>query len=214
MRFPQCSWLVTRSFTGSAYDHAVIIAPVDAIAELLRSDGARDYLGEPVTVAAHLLQAGALAEADGAPPALVAAALLHDVGHLRGADPSVAELSGRELMAGTDNRHGARGAVWLSQWFPPAVTEPVRLHVAAKRYLCAVEPCYLALLSQASVYTLSVQGGPMTEDEARGFAAHPYAAGAVAVRRWDDQAKDPAAAVPGFDHFRPLLQSLARGITA
>lgn len=187
----------------------MIIAPVGAIAELFGSAGAREYLGEPVTVAAHLLQAGALAEAAGAPPALVAAALLHDVGHLRGADPSVAEPSGRELMAGNDNRHGARGAAWLAQWFPPAVTEPVRLHVAAKRYLCAVEPSYFALLSQASVYTLSVQGGPMTDAEAREFAAHPYAADAVAVRRWDDQAKDPAAVVPDFEHFRPLLAELA-----
>jgi len=186
----------------------MIIAPVDAIAELFTSEGARDYLGEPVTVAAHLLQAGALAEAAGAPPALIAAALLHDVGHLRGADPSAVELSGRELMAGTDNRHGHRGAAWLSQWFPADVTEPVRLHVGAKRYLCAVEPSYFALLSQASVYTLSVQGGPMTAEEAREFAALPYAADAVRVRRWDDQAKDPLAAVPDFDHYRPLLTDL------
>jgi gamma-butyrobetaine dioxygenase len=114
-------------------------------------------------------------------------------------------------MAGNDNRHGYRGAAWLSGWFPLAVTEPVRLHVAAKRYLCAVEPSYFALLSQASVYTLSVQGGPMTATEAREFAAHPYAVDAVRVRRWDDQAKDPLAEVPDFDHFRPLLDQLAAG---
>jgi gamma-butyrobetaine dioxygenase len=189
----------------------VTAAAVGAIAELFGSAGARDYLGEPVTVAAHLLQAGALAQAAGAPPALVAAALLHDVGHLRGADPSAAELSGADLMAGRDNRHGARGAAWLSAWFPAVVTEPVRLHVAAKRYLCAVEPSYFALLSPASVYTLSVQGGPLSEARAREFEALPYAADAVAVRRWDDQAKDPAAAVPGFSHFVPLLESLLRG---
>jgi phosphonate degradation associated HDIG domain protein len=183
--------------------------PVDAIAELFGSEGARDYLGEPVTVAEHLLQAGALAKAAGAPPAQIAAALLHDVGHLRGAGLSVSEPSGRDLMAGTDNRHGYRGAAWLAQWFPAAVTEPVRLHVAAKRYLCAVDPSYFLLLSQASVYTLSVQGGPMTEAEARDFAAHPYAAEAVEVRRWDDQAKDPAAHAPDFAHFRPLLTRLA-----
>jgi len=187
----------------------MITGPVDAIAELFGSAGARDYLGEPVTVAAHLLQAGAIAEADGAPPALVAAALLHDVGHLRGADVAVAEVSGRELMAGSDNRHGARGAAWLARWFAPAVTEPVRLHVAAKRYLCAVEPSYFALLSQASVYTLAVQGGPMSTAEAREFEASQYAADAVRVRRWDDQAKDPAAVVPGFGHYRPLLAELS-----
>jgi gamma-butyrobetaine dioxygenase len=187
-----------------------IMSPVDAIAELFASAGAADYLGEPVTIATHLLQAGALAQAADAAPALVAAALLHDVGHLRGADALAdgIESSGRDLMAGSDNDHGERGAQWLAQWFPAAVTEPVRLHVAAKRYLCAAEPGYFALLSPASVYTLSLQGGPMTAAEATAFAAGPRAAGAVAVRRWDDAAKDPAAEVPGFAWYRPLLEGL------
>lgn len=187
-----------------------IMSPLDLIAELLGSAGAGDYLGESVTIAEHLYQAGALAEAAGAPPALVAAALLHDVGHLRGADllADGIEVSGRDLMAGVDNNHGDRGAAWLAQWFPPAVTEPVRLHVAAKRYLCAVEPGYFALLSPASVYTLSVQGGPMTPAEARAFEANPQAGDAIAVRRWDDAAKDPAVVAPGFAHFRPLLADL------
>ena len=190
---------------------SMIMSPVDAIAELFASEGAADYLGEPVTVAAHLLQAGARAEADGAPPALVAAALLHDVGHLRGADADAqaVELSGRELMVGHDNNHGDRGAQWLSaQRFPVSVTEPIRLHVAAKRYLCATEPSYFGQLSEASVYTLSVQGGLMTDAEAREFEREPHAADAIAVRRWDDQAKDPSADVPDFDHYRRLLASL------
>jgi gamma-butyrobetaine dioxygenase len=190
------------------------MSPVDRITGLFGSDGAADYLGEPVTVAQHLIQAGMLAEAAGAAPALIAAALLHDVGHLRGADPLAddAELSGRELMAGTDNDHGDRGAAWLAQWFPPAVTEPVRLHVAAKRYLCAVEPGYFELLSPASVYTLSVQGGPMTAAEARAFEANPYARDAISVRRWDDAAKDPDAVTPGLEHFLPLLTGLLTGL--
>jgi gamma-butyrobetaine dioxygenase len=189
---------------------STIMSPVDRLAELFASEGAADYLGEPVTVAQHLLQAGALAQGAGAPPALVAAALLHDAGHLRGADPLAEEqeASGRELMAGTDNDHGERGAAWLARWFGPAVTEPVRLHVAAKRYLCATEPGYFALLSPASVYTLSLQGGPMTPAEAAAFASGPGAADAVAVRRWDDAAKDPAAEVPGFAWYRPLLRGL------
>jgi gamma-butyrobetaine dioxygenase len=189
----------------------MIMSPVDAIAELFASEGAADYLGEPVTVAEHLLQAGALAEAAGAPSALVAAALLHDVGHLRSADSQAGgiELSGRELMAGTDNNHGDRGAQWLSsQRFPASVTEPIRLHVAAKRYLCATEPSYFGRLSEASVYTLAVQGGPMGDAEAREFEREARAADAIAVRRWDDQAKDPSAEVPAFDHYRPLLASL------
>jgi gamma-butyrobetaine dioxygenase len=188
---------------------STIMSPVGRLAELFASEGAADYLGEPVTVAQHLLQAAALAAA-AAPPTLVAAALLHDAGHLRGADPQAdeTELSGRELMAGRDNDHGERGAAWLARWFPAAVTEPVRLHVAAKRYLCAAEPGYLALLSPASVRTLSVQGGPMSPAGAAAFAAAPYAADAIAVRRWDDAAKDPAADVPGFDRYRPLLEGL------
>jgi gamma-butyrobetaine dioxygenase len=188
---------------------SMIMSPVDAIAELFASEGAADYLGEPVTVAEHLLQAGARAEAAGAPPALVAAALLHDVGHLRGADARAdVELSGRALMTGSDNNHGDRGSVWLAQWFPASVCEPVRLHVAAKRYLCATEPSYFGQLSEASVYTLSVQGGPMTDAQALEFEREPHAADAITVRRWDDQAKDPSADVPGFDHYRPLLSSL------
>ena len=189
---------------------STMMSPVARLAELFESAGAGDYLGEPVTIAQHLLQAAALAAAAAAPPALIGAALLHDVGHLRGADPLAGEatLSGRDLMAGTDNDHGDRGAAWLARWFPPALTEPVRLHVAAKRYLCAAEPGYFATLSQASVYTLSVQGGPMTEAEARAFAAVPFAADAIAVRRWDDLAKDPDATVPAFPHYRALLEGL------
>jgi gamma-butyrobetaine dioxygenase len=185
-----------------------------AIAALLATAGARDYLGEPVTVLGHLLQAAALAEAAGAPPALVAAALLHDAGHLVEAD-GTAGLSGAELMAGRDNDHGERGAAWLAHWFGPEVTGPVRLHVAAKRYLCGTDPGYHGLLSQASRYTLEVQGGPMGQQEARAFEALAGHREAIAVRRWDDQAKDPAARPPGLEHFLPLLDGLARcgGIT-
>ena len=181
--------------------------PFDAIAGLLATAGARDYLGEPITVLEHLLQAGAQAEAAGAAPAVVAAALLHDVGHLLEADGS-AGLSGAGLMAGRDNDHGQRGAAWLASWFGPQVTEPVRLHVAAKRYLCGTDPAYYGLLSQASRYTLTVQGGPMTAQEARAFEELPAHRDAIAVRRWDDQAKDRDARVPGLEHYRPLLEAL------
>jgi gamma-butyrobetaine dioxygenase len=167
---------------------------IDAIAELFAGPGARDYLGEAVTIGEHMRQAAALAEAAGAPAPLVAAALLHDVGHLR-----------RE----SDARHGSGGARWLARWFGAAVTEPVRLHVAAKRYLCAAEPGYLALLSPESVRTLALQGGPMTPEQAAAFEAVPHARDAVAVRRWDDEAKDPAITPPAFASFVPLLESLA-----
>ena len=168
---------------------------IEAIAELFAGPGARDYMGEPVTIGIHMRQAGALAEAAGAEQPLVAAALLHDLGHLR-QEP--------------DSRHGDAGAQWLRQWFGPAVTEPVRLHVAAKRYLCASEPGYYGRLSAESVRTLAVQGGPMTADEVTAFEALPFARDAVAVRRWDDEAKDPAVTPPEFSHFEPLLRAVAR----
>ncbi len=176
--------------------------PVTIITGLFDSEGAADYLGEPVTQAAHMLQAAALAERDGAPGALVVAALLHDVGHFTGT------VTGRDLMRGTDNRHSEQGANWLAQWFGPDVTEPVRLHVDAKRYLCATEPGYLDQLSPASVYTLGVQGGPMAGAELAAFEARPHAAAACRVRRWDDAAKDPAAGHPPLGHFVPLLRGL------
>jgi len=178
--------------------------PVQIIAGLFASEGAAGYLGEEVSQAAHMLQAASLAEADGAGPALIAAALLHDVGHFTGA------VTGHDLMRGTDNEHGDAGAAWLAQWFGEQVTEPVRLHVDAKRYLCAAEPGYAATLSAASVYTLGVQGGPMQGAELSEFEAHPHAPAAIRLRRWDDAAKDPAAKVPGFEHYRPILAGLLR----
>jgi gamma-butyrobetaine dioxygenase len=177
---------------------------VRTIGELFANEGAADYLGEAVTQSAHMLQAAALAEKAGAPPALVAAALLHDVGHFTGT------VTGRDLMLGTDNRHSDQGANWLAQWFGPEVTEPVRLHVAAKRYLCAVEPGYFERLSPASVYTLGVQGGPMRGDELTEFEASPFAQDACQVRRWDDDAKDPDTPAPSFEHFAPVLEGLLK----
>jgi gamma-butyrobetaine dioxygenase len=168
---------------------------VETIGELFAGPGARDYLGEPVSIGEHMLQAGTLAEAAGVEGPLVAAALLHDIGHLR---------------SEAEGRHGEAGARWLSQWFGEAVTEPVRLHVAAKRYLCAVDAGYFGLLSAESVRTLSLQGGAMSTAEVAAFEALPYARDAVAVRRWDDQAKDPAVAPPRFAHFAPLLEALVR----
>jgi predicted HD phosphohydrolase len=201
---------------------------VAVIAGLFASEGAADYLGEPVSQAAHLLQAAVLAEREQAGDALIAAALLHDVGHFAGrlslfrplisgsqyagspGEEEKGSSSGRDLMHGTDNRHAESGASWLARWFGEEVTEPVRLHVAAKRYLCATEPGYAAVLSPASVYTLRVQGGPMQGAELAEFEADRYSAAAIRVRRWDDAAKDPRAQVPPFEHFVPVLRALAR----
>jgi gamma-butyrobetaine dioxygenase len=166
---------------------------IEELSELFAGPGAGEYLGEPVSIGQHMLQAGALAEASGAEPHLIAAALLHDVGHLRNE---------------TDSRHGDKGAEWLGQWFGPAVTEPVRMHVQAKRYLCATEADYYGKLSEESVRTLRLQGGIMTAAEAEAFRESPYAADAVAVRRWDDEAKEPDAVPEPFAHYKDLLEAL------
>jgi gamma-butyrobetaine dioxygenase len=190
------------------------VTPVRQLADLFDGPGAAEYLGEPVTIGVHMRQAGALAAAAGAAPELIAAALLHDIGHLRGPRGDAGGLSplaSTALASTADGGHGDEGAEWLSQWFGPAVTEPVRLHVAAKRYLCAAEPDYFARLSAESVRTLAVQGGPMGAAQAAEFKALRYAHDAVAVRRWDDAAKDAGVEPPAFGHFAGLLHRLLRG---
>jgi phosphonate degradation associated HDIG domain protein len=173
---------------------------IDEIFARLGSRGGAMYGGEAVTQLQHALQAATLARREGAPATLVAAALLHDYGHL------VAEDEGAALR-GVDRRHEEAAANHLAAWFPPAVTEPIRLHVAAKRYLCAVDPDYLAGLSPASVASLAVQGGPFSAEEARRFRAGPHAEAAIRLRIWDDTAKDPAIETPPLADFRGEVEA-------
>jgi gamma-butyrobetaine dioxygenase len=126
----------------------------DEVLSIYARSGAALYFGEPVTVSEHCLQAAHFAQAAGAPEALVIAALLHDVGHLIEAVPD--DIGDWK----TDARHEVTGSRWLAARFGPAVYEPVRLHVPAKRYLCASDPGYFSKLSSASVLTLGLQGGP------------------------------------------------------
>jgi phosphonate degradation associated HDIG domain protein len=168
---------------------------------LLADKGASDYGGEPVTQLAHALQSAAMAEADGASDALVVAALLHDLGHLIDADVSHA--------VGGERWHETLGARALGRWYGPEVTEPVRLHVLAKRYL-ARDPDYLASLTDESKRTLGFQGGPFSDGEAEGFLGLPHAEDAIRLRQWDDRAKDPAADVPGLEHYAARVAALRR----
>jgi len=170
-----------------------------------RSPAALRLYDEAVTELDHALQCAALARADGAGPASVAAALLHDVGHLV-LDDNVAITD--ELTA--DAHHERAGARYLSTWFDRTVTAPVALHVAAKRYLCAIDPEYLDSLSPSSIRSLALQGGPMDRDERSAFELRPHSADAVALRRWDDEAKVAGLDVPPFDSYADLLVSLAR----
>lgn len=180
---------------------------VDRIARLFAEQGSQAYLGEPVSISEHMLQSAHVAELDGAPPALVVAALLHDLGHL------VHGMADDAADHGIDTVHEEAGADWLAPHFGPEVTEPIRLHVAAKRYLCATDAGYLAQLSPASIHSLGLQGGPYSPAEAVAFAATPFALDAVAVRRWDDTGKLPGQVVPGFEHFRPTLDACRRPST-
>jgi phosphonate degradation associated HDIG domain protein len=172
---------------------------IDRLLQLYTEAGQGAYFGEAVSEVEHALQTAHLAERAAVDDELVAAALLHDVGHLlHGLPEDIAEK-------GIDGRHEEGGAAWLERHFGPAVASPVRLHVAAKRYLCAVEPTYQASLSEASRLSLRLQGGPMTAAEVEQFEREPYHADAVALRRWDDGAKVPGRVVPGLEHYRDRL---------
>jgi phosphonate degradation associated HDIG domain protein len=167
--------------------------------------GRAAYHGEAVSQVEHALQSAHLAEAEGATDALVVAALLHDVGHL---------ISGHDEDAADqciDDRHEVAGAAWLSCRFGSGVVEPIRLHVAAKRYLCVVEPDYFLGLSPASRRSLELQGGPFRAEERAAFEANPHHRAAVRLRRWDDAAKVPGLAVPGLDHYLDRIEAAASG---
>ncbi|HEV8391164.1 MAG TPA: HD domain-containing protein [Dongiaceae bacterium] len=161
----------------------------------------RDTYGEGVSQLEHALQCASCAERDGASDALIAATLLHDIGHLIHALPQ--DIADR----GIDAQHESLGSAFLSQYFGPDVTEPVRLHVAAKRYLAATERGYFDLLSPASVQSLHLQGGPMSVEERVRFAAERFAEDAVRLRRWDDEGKIVGAKTPDLAHFERYLNA-------
>ncbi len=158
-------------------------------------DGSRR---EPVTALQHALQCAQLAEWAQADDTLVAAALLHDIGHFIAAEDDEQ----------VDDRHEMVALPYLASRFGPAVLEPIRLHVAAKRYLVATDPAYLGGLSSASVHSLGLQGGAMTADEVAAFEATPFAMDAAQLRRWDDLAKQPGQLTPSLGYYLALLDDL------
>ena len=178
------------------------MSSAEEIIDLLGSRGGSQYGGEAVTQIEHALQAAALAEREQAPATLIVAALLHDVGHL------LHNLPDHAPDDGIDDRHETSAGHYLRKLFPPAVTEPVRLHVAAKRYLCAVESEYLGLLSQPSLVSLRLQGGPMSAAEVNEFEQLPFWQDAVRLRKWDDEAKDPNFVTPPLSHFAKYVREV------
>jgi [1-hydroxy-2-(trimethylamino)ethyl]phosphonate dioxygenase len=179
------------------------VSIADEIIVLYALRGGDVYFGEPVSQLEHALQTAFQAEQEGASDTLIAAALLHDIGHLLHKPPE--DIADH----GVDGRHEQVGVMWLARYFPAAVTEPIRLHVAAKRYLCAMDSEYQRGLSAASIRSLALQGGPMSDEEAREFEGSPYARECLRLRRWDDLAKVRGSKAPGLPQYRYLLKKLS-----
>jgi phosphonate degradation associated HDIG domain protein len=176
---------------------------IEDIRQLYASHGGIAYSGEPVTQLEHALQSGMLAEQAGASEELVVAAFLHDLGHLlnlQGDSPTV---------QGIDDQHQYFALPFLRRVLPEAVLEPIRLHVDAKRCLCAIDPEYFGKLSADSVRSLKLQGGVFSQEEAQAFLAKPYAQDALQLRRWDDRAKVEGLETPDLTHYVELVAEVA-----
>jgi phosphonate degradation associated HDIG domain protein len=194
----------------NAVTHVPYASVADGLArieELFRTLGQRAYSGEPVSQLEHALQSAALAQAAGAAEPLVAAALLHDLGHL------VNDQGETPTERGVDDLHQFHGAHYLKPLFGREVLEPIRLHVAAKRYLCATRPGYQDALSPDSKRSLALQGGAFSADEAEVFGQSAHAAAAVALRLWDDEAKVAGMKTPTLADYLPLLARCAAAET-
>ncbi|TDA43144.1 phosphonate degradation HD-domain oxygenase [Burkholderia pyrrocinia] len=177
---------------------------VEEIHGLYREHGHVAYNGEPVTQLEHALQSGLLAEEAGADEALVAAAFLHDIGHLlnrQGETPSA---------RGIDDLHQYYVLPFLRPLFSDAVLEPIRLHVDAKRCLCRADAGYFESLSPDSVRSLALQGGIFSEEETGAFLRRPFAEDALRLRRWDDTAKEAGKVTPDLDHYMEIVARQVR----
>jgi len=181
---------------------------IDLIVDIFDRRGADSYLGETVTMSEHMLQAALLAEEAGAGDDMIAAALLHDIGHYTNEFPENA------LERGIDNRHDEAGAAILAPFFPDIVTSCVRYHVEAKRYLCATDPTYFGQLTPASVQTLDLQGGPMDKKEIEEFRRIPYLDAIIQVRKWDEGGKVAGKSTPPIAHYTPVLQRVVEAFAA
>ncbi len=177
---------------------------VEKIVEIFEKHGDEEYLGEPVTMAEHMLQAAHFAREAGETDEIVVAALLHDIGHF------TSDLGTFSMADVEDRYHEDAGARFLAAHFPSVVVDCCKHHVAAKRYLCATDPSYFAKLSEASVHSLNLQGGPMDAAEVTAFEQEPNLGAIVRVRLYDDQGKDPDLEVPALPAYHSLLETCAR----
>ncbi|MGC3936814.1 (R)-1-hydroxy-2-trimethylaminoethylphosphonate oxygenase [Roseobacter sp. EG26] len=179
------------------------LTPANIVAfleDIFERRGGEEYLGEPVTMAEHMLQGATLAERSGQDEIIIVAALLHDIGHF------TSEFGTFSMEDTEDRHHEDAGADVLQAFFPTLVTDCVRFHVAAKRYLCATRSEYFARLSAASVHSLNLQGGPMSAQEVSAFETNPNLREIIAVRYLDDAGKHADMETPAFAHFAPMVQ--------
>ena len=172
------------------------------IADIFERHAAVEYLGEPVTIAEHMLQGATLAERAGHDDEIIVGALLHDIGHF------TSEFGAFTMEDTEDRHHEDAGAKVLERFVPAVIVDCARHHVAAKRYLCATRPDYYARLSDASVHSLKLQGGPMSAEEVTAFEANPNLRKIVQVRYLDDAGKEPGMATPDFAYFAPMVQRM------
>ena len=175
---------------------------VDFIGSIFERRGGEEYLGEPVTMGQHMLQGATLAEQNEELDEIVVGALLHDIGHF------TSEFGTFSMDDTEDRYHENAGAAVLEKFFPRVITDCCRYHVAAKRYLCATDPLYFNKLSDASVHSLNLQGGPMSETEVKEFERNPNLKKILTVRLYDDAGKIPDMDTPSFWHFAPLVQKM------
>lgn len=173
---------------------------INEILQLFEKWGRQNY-DENISQLEHALQCAALAEKNGSSTDLIIAALLHDIGHL-----IQLESKGGTWDFNQNDDHESAGARYLASGFGPGVTAPIALHVQAKRYLCAVESTYLDTLSQGSIQSLALQGGPMDVNEVQKFEAMPSFQATVLLRRWDEAGKVLNLEVASLEHYLPMME--------
>ncbi|MGA0234884.1 MAG: (R)-1-hydroxy-2-trimethylaminoethylphosphonate oxygenase [Alphaproteobacteria bacterium] len=189
----------------STLDRTNIVA---FIGDIFERCGDEEYLGEPVTMEQHMLQGATIAEKNGLPEDIIVGALLHDIGHF------TSEFGTFSMDDTEDRFHEEAGAAVLSRFFPSIIVDCVRYHVAAKRYLCATRPEYFSRLSEASIHSLNLQGGPMSKEEVAEFENNPNLEKIIQVRYLDEAGKDPDMETPDFWHFAPMVQRIVDQMAA
>ena len=189
----------------STLDRTNIVA---FIGDIFERCGDEEYLGEPVTMEQHMLQGATIAEKNGLPEDIIVGALLHDIGHF------TSEFGTFSMDDTEDRYHEEAGAAVLSRFFPSVIVDCVRYHVAAKRYLCATRPEYFSRLSEASIHSLNLQGGPMSKEEVAEFENNPNLEKIIQVRYLDEAGKDPDMETPDFWHFAPMVQRIVDQMAA